>query len=137
MMNLIRISFSDKSNKPVMDSSGSFYHLCDHQVSSSNLVELKQLQSSIRNSVEKLDYISTIASNARQEFLKLKKVLKPEHLSNSGECSCKGCQDLDTLFRNIESLLQPLEMQTTLSEVEANISLVKAAYRHFKQVHSQ
>ena len=123
--------------KPVMNSSGSFYHLCDHQVSSSNLVELKQLRSSIRNSVEKLDYISTIASNARQEFLKLKKVLKPKHLSNNGECSCKGCQDLDTLFRNIESLLQPLEMQTTLSEVEANISPVKAAYHHFKQVHSQ
>ena len=120
-----------------MDSSGSFYHLCDHQVSSSNLVELKQLRSSIRNSVEKLDYISTIASNAQQEFLKLKKVLKPEHLSNNGECSCKGCQDLDTLFRNIESLLQPLEMQTTLSEIEANISPVKAAYHRFKQVHSQ
>ena len=71
--NLIRSNFSDKSNNPVMDNSGTLNHLSDHQLTSSNLVELKQLQSSTKNSVEKLDYISTIASNVPQEFLKFKK----------------------------------------------------------------
>ena len=83
-------------------------------VTSSNLVEIKQLRSMLKFVVEQLDFISISSQNARQELIKLKKVLKPRTCPCERTCTCKACNDLDSCFRDVQEIVQAVISTTTL-----------------------
>ena len=75
-------------------------------VTSSNIVEIKQLHSMLKYSAEQLDYISIAAADARKELLKCKKILKPKTCTCNHTCTCQSCNELDLNLQDILEIVQ-------------------------------
>ena len=104
-------------------------------VTSSYLVEIKDLKAKLKYSVEQLDFISVTAANAREELLKLKKILKPRTCPCHRTCTCKACNDLDSCFRDVQEFIQAMNFNNHIGAVERNFHHINAAYRQYKIAH--
>ena len=105
-------------------------------VTSSYLVEIKDLKAKLKYSVEQLDFISVAAANAREELLKLKKILKPRTCPCHRTCTCKACNDLDSCFRDVQEFIQAMNFNNHIGAVERNFHHINAAYRQYKIAHA-
>ena len=73
----------------------------EDSVTSSNIVEIKQLRSMLKYLAEQLDYISISATDARKKLLKCKKILKPKTCACDRTCTCQSCNELDSNLQDI------------------------------------
>ena len=105
-------------------------------VMSSNLVEIKQLRSMLKFVVEQLDFISIASQNARQELIKLKKVLKPRTCPCECTCTCKACNDLDSCFRDVQEIVQAVNFNNHIAAIERNFRDINSAYHSYKVAHA-
>ena len=109
----------------------------DTSVTSSNLVEIKQLQSMLKYATRQLQSISDSAADAWQEMLKLQKVLKPKTCPCDCNCTCKACNDLDSCLWDVQEIVQAINFNNHISAIENYFGELHSAYARYIAAHSQ
>ena len=107
----------------------------EDSVTSSNIVEIKQLRSMLKYSAEQLDYISISAADARKELLKCKKILKPKTCTCNCTCPCQSYNELDLNLRDIQEIVQACNFNNHISAIENTLRHLPSAYRSYKSAH--
>ena len=105
-------------------------------VTSSNLIEIKQLRCMLKYVVEQLDFMSIASQNAQQELIKLKKVLKLRTCPCECTCTCKACNDLDSCFRDVQEIVQAVHFNNHISAIKRNFRDINSAYHRYKIAHA-
>ena len=107
----------------------------ENNITSSNIIEIKQLCSILKYSMEQLDFISVAAADARRKLLKCKKILKPRTCPCDCMCICRCCNDLDTSLRDIQEIVQACNFSNHISAIENTICDLHSAYQSYKDTH--
>ena len=123
---------NDNQDIEVLDSDSGKSSEGQEPVTSSYLVEIKDLKDKLKYSVEQLEFISVAAENAREELLKLKKILKPRTCLCHHTCTCKACNDLDSCFRDVQEFIQVMNFNNHIGAVECNFQHINTAYCQYK-----